>query len=150
MIRSTAVVELRQTPQLYYVIDDSPSMLASRGRRRDDQIARAQAAAIQAPRQPARVSVGVATMTDRSLPNLVPIPDDKASTGPVQEASFHANDPPPGTNCGSGPTISLPSARSAPRALRANVKHRVAIASPTAVTAVRRPQRHARSDTFPE
>ncbi len=126
VIDSTAVVNVRTDAAAIYVIDVSRSMLASRSPGAATRIARARAAAIRLRADLPQVPSGVATMTDRVLPNLMPISDDKAFDRTVQEA-VQVNEPPPGTDSVTATDLSALGALGTQNFFAPNVKHRIAI-----------------------
>ncbi len=126
VIRSTAVVKVRTDAAAIYVIDVSRSMLASRAPGAATRIARARAAAIRLRDSLPQVPSGVATMTDRVLPDLMPISDAKAFDRTVQEA-VQVNEPPPGTDSVTATDLSSLGALGTQNFFAPNVKHRVAI-----------------------
>jgi von Willebrand factor type A domain len=126
VIRSTAVVKVRTDAAAIYVIDNSRSMLASRKPGATTRIARARAAAIRLRASLPQVPSGVATMTDRVLPDLMPISDDKAFDRTVQEA-VQVNEPPPGTNSVTATNLASLGALGTQNFFAPNAKHRVAI-----------------------
>ena len=119
-------MNVRTDAAAIYVIDVSRSMLASRSPGAATRIARARAAAIRLRADLPQVPSGVATMTDRVLPNLMPISDDKAFDRTVQEA-VQVNEPPPGTDSVTATDLSALGALGTQNFFAPNVKHRVAI-----------------------
>jgi hypothetical protein len=126
VIRSAASVKVRTDAAAIYVIDISRSMLASRAPSTATRIARARAAAIELRGRLPEVPSGVATMTDRVLPDLLPIPDGKAFDRTVREA-VQVNDPPPGSDSVTATDLSALGALGTQSFFPPGVKHRVAI-----------------------
>jgi hypothetical protein len=71
-IRSTTELPVRTDAETIYVFDTSRSMLAAATRRSPTRLERARTAAIRLRRELAGVPSGVATLTDRVLPDLLP------------------------------------------------------------------------------
>ena len=126
VIDSTAVVNVRTDAAAIYVIDVSRSMLASRSPGAATRIARARAAAIRLRARLPQIPSGVATMTDRVLPELMPIADDEAFDRTVQEA-VQVNEPPPSTDSVTATDLSALGALGTQSFFPPNAKHRVAI-----------------------
>jgi hypothetical protein len=77
-----------------FVVDTSASMAASSGATGRTRLERAIAAAIRLREAIPEVPAGVATLTDRVLPNLLPAPDTAAFDATLEHA-VAINDPPP-------------------------------------------------------
>jgi hypothetical protein len=73
---STATQRVRTDAQVLFVVDVSQSMAAAGRRGGATRLDRARAAAIRLRSLVPGLSSGVATLTDRVLPNLLPVPDD--------------------------------------------------------------------------
>jgi hypothetical protein len=73
-IRTTTGLRVRTDAEAIYVVDISRSMLAASSPRGRTRIARARAEAEQLRQELADVPAGVATLTDRVLPDLLPVP----------------------------------------------------------------------------
>jgi hypothetical protein len=91
--RSTEHVT-RTDAEIFFVIDVSRSMIASRTPTSRTRLDRARAAALRVRGQLGQVPAGVATMTDRLLPHLFPTPDGEVFAATV-ERSVGIDQPPP-------------------------------------------------------
>ena len=85
---------VRTDAQVDVVIDTSRSMLAARGPDASTRLERARAAAIAIRAGLPGVPVGVGTLTDRVLPNLLPSPSSATFDATVREA-IDIEQPPP-------------------------------------------------------
>jgi len=81
-----------------FVLDTSRSMLASAGPGAPSRLARAQQAAVRLRASISDVSAGVGTLTDRALPNLLPIADAAAFDATVERAVGIERPPPQEVN----------------------------------------------------
>jgi hypothetical protein len=90
----TQMQRIRTDAQVLFVLDVSQSMAASAGRRGSTRLERATAAAIRLRSSIPEVSSGVATLTDRVLPNLLPVPDGAAFDATLEQ-TVAINEPPP-------------------------------------------------------
>jgi hypothetical protein len=95
-VRSTTGQQVRTDAEAIYVIDTSRSMLARSSPRGRTRIERARAAAVQLRRRLADVPSGVATLTDRVLPDLLPQAGDDVFERTVRGA-VRVDNPPPQT-----------------------------------------------------
>jgi hypothetical protein len=86
------------------VIDNSRSMLASRAPGGRTRITQARDDAIRIRDQLLDIPSGVATMTDRVLPNLLPVPDRDSFEQTVRQA-VQVDDPPPGNDAVTATTL---------------------------------------------
>jgi len=93
-LRTTSGLRVRTDAQAIYVIDTSRSMLAATSPRAHTRIARARAVAVQLRHQLADVPAGVATLTDRVLPDLLPVASADVFDRTVAEAVKIDNPPP--------------------------------------------------------
>ena len=91
--RSTEHVT-RTDAEIYFVIDVSRSMVASRSARSRTRLERARAGAIRVRNDLGEVPAGVATLTDRLLPHLLPTPDPEVFAATV-ERTIGVDQPPP-------------------------------------------------------
>jgi hypothetical protein len=96
-LRSKTGLRVRKDAEAIYVIDTSRSMLAAARPHAPTRIARARAAAIRLRRELADVPAGVATLTDRVLPDLLPDANVGVFERTVGE-SVRVDSPPPQTN----------------------------------------------------
>lgn len=94
ILRSTREVHVRKDAEIFYVFDTSTSMGASSSPRGATRLQRALQAALRMRLSLADVRSGVATMTDRVLPDLFPTADDQVFTATLDE-SVGLNRPPP-------------------------------------------------------
>lgn len=85
---------VRTDVQALFVVDISQSMAAARGPQSRTRLARATAAAERLRRSIPEVASGVATLTDRVLPDLLPVAD-LASFDATLERSIAIEEPPP-------------------------------------------------------
>jgi hypothetical protein len=85
---------VRTDAQVDVVLDTSRSMLAARGPEASTRLERAKRAAIAIRAGLPDVPVGVGTLTDRVLPNLLPSPSEATFDATVQEA-IDIEQPPP-------------------------------------------------------
>ena len=90
---STETRRVRTDAEAFLIVDISRSMLAARPGG-PTRLARAKAAALELGRSLRDVPLGVATLTDRVLPNLFPTPDGGAVAQTVRRA-VTAERPPP-------------------------------------------------------
>jgi hypothetical protein len=93
-LSTTETQRVRTDAEALFVLDISQSMAASTGRRGATRLERASSAAIRLRSSIASVSSGVATLTDRVLPNLLPVPDSPAFDATVKQTVI-INQPPP-------------------------------------------------------
>jgi hypothetical protein len=91
--RSTAHVT-RTDAQIFFVLDTSRSMIASRTPASRTRLERARAAALRVRAELGQVPAGVASMTDRLLPHLFPTPDPEVFAATL-ERSIAIDQPPP-------------------------------------------------------
>jgi hypothetical protein len=88
------LVRERGDAQAFFVLDTSESMGASSGPRQPTRLARAKGIAIRLERALGDVPVGLATMTDRVLPDLMPTTDPALFDRTIAQ-SVGINRPPP-------------------------------------------------------
>jgi hypothetical protein len=91
---NTQTQRVRTDAEALFVLDISQSMAASSRRGGATRLDRARSAAIRLRSSLAPVSSGVATLTDRVLPNLLPVPDAAAFNATVSQ-TVAINQPPP-------------------------------------------------------
>jgi hypothetical protein len=94
ILRFSKTHQVRTDAEAFYIFDVSRSMLASSGPAGRTRFERAVSVAKTAQTQLADVRSGVATLTDRVLPNLFPTADEEVFTATVEEA-IEVNSPPP-------------------------------------------------------
>ena len=88
------VTRVRKDAQALFVLDTSRSMAASSSKNGPTRLARAKAAAIALRASIPDVEAGVATLTDRVLPNLLPVADRPSFDATVRR-SVGIEEPPP-------------------------------------------------------
>jgi hypothetical protein len=93
VVRQQNVSE-RADAQAFVLIDTSLSMQAASSRHSADRLARAKALATKLERALPDVPFGIATMTDRSLPDLMPTVDQTVFSRTIDQ-SVAINSPPP-------------------------------------------------------
>ena len=98
VLRSTRTVRQRTDAQAFYVFDTSESMRASAGPRRATRLARALASASQMHLALHDIPSGIATMTDRVLPNVFPTGSEQVFTATLAETVGVDRPPPKGLN----------------------------------------------------
>jgi len=87
-------VRERADAQVFVLFDTSLSMRASAGPGKPTRLMRAKKIALRIQRSLSDVPVGIASMTDRSLPNIMPTTDSTLFRRTVQQA-IAINEPPP-------------------------------------------------------
>ena len=92
--RTSGERRVRTDAQVYVAIDSSRSMLAAAGPLAPTRLDRAKAAAIAIRAALPGFAVGVGTLTDRVLPNLLPSPDERSFASTVEKA-IDIEQPPP-------------------------------------------------------
>ena len=98
VLQSTRTVRQRSDAQVFYVFDTSESMRASAAPRRPTRLARALASAGQIHLALSNVPSGIATMTDRVLPNVFPTSSEQVFTATLAETVGVDRPPPKGLN----------------------------------------------------
>ncbi len=93
-LRSQTSARVRTDAQAFFVLDNSRSMLAAQAPGAPTRFARAKQAAIAMRAAIPDVPAGVATLTDRVLPNLLPNPDPAVLDGTVERAVAVGQPPP--------------------------------------------------------
>jgi hypothetical protein len=96
VLQSSRTARARTDAQVFYVFDTSESMRASAGPRRPTRLARALTAAAQMHLALADVPSGIATMTDRVLPNVFPTTSEQLFTAALAETVGIDRPPPKG------------------------------------------------------
>jgi hypothetical protein len=90
----THTQRVRKDAEAYVVFDISRSMLASRGPANETRLDRAKREALRLRAQFADIPIGIASMTDRTLPHLFPSADQSAFRATVEQA-INIESPPP-------------------------------------------------------
>ena len=93
-LSNTKTQRVRTDAQVLFVLDISQSMAASGKRFGPTRLERASTAAIRLRSSLPSVPAGVATLTDRVLPNLLPVPDAAAFDATIKQ-TVRINEPPP-------------------------------------------------------
>jgi hypothetical protein len=93
-LSNTQTQRVRTDAEVLFVLDISQSMAAATSRRGATRLERASSAAIRLRASLASVPCGVATLTDRVLPNLLPVADVPAFDATVRQTVI-INQPPP-------------------------------------------------------
>jgi hypothetical protein len=94
VLSRSAAVQVRSDAQVLFVMDVSQSMAASAAPGSATRLARAREAARRLRETIPEVEAGIATLTDRVLPDLLPVPDG-ASFGATLARSVQLQQPPP-------------------------------------------------------
>ena len=97
-LRSTQNARIRTDAQAFFVLDISRSMLASAGRRSPTRLARARQDALTLRDAVPEVPAGIATMTDRVVPDLFPNPDRNVFVQTLTHAVGIEEPPPVSSN----------------------------------------------------
>jgi hypothetical protein len=98
VLQSTQTVRERTDAQVFYVFDISESMRASAGQHSPTRLRRALASASQIHLALRDVPSGVATMTDRVLPNIFPTGSEQLFTAALTDTVGVDRPPPKGLN----------------------------------------------------
>lgn len=98
VVQSTRTVRERTDAQVFYVFDTSESMRASSGPHRETRIARALGLASRMHLALRDVPSGIATMTDRVLPNVFPTGSEQLFTAALADTVGIDRPPPKGLN----------------------------------------------------
>lgn len=125
-LRSQTSIRIRTDAQALYVIDVSRSMLASRTAHSATRIARARDAAIALRDQLAEVPSGVANMTDRVIPNLLPVPERDPFEQTVRRA-VKVDNPPPESTAVTATTLAAIGAVGSQSFFAPGTRHRIVI-----------------------
>lgn len=97
-LRSTTKQRVRTDAQAYFVLDISRSMLAKKAPNDPTRLARARKYAIEMRNALPEIPAGIATMTDRVLPDLLPDPDSSVFAQTINEAVQIEAPPPASSN----------------------------------------------------
>jgi len=126
VLRSSSSIRVRTDAEAFFVVDVSRSMLASRSPRAPTRISRAREDAIRLRQMLIDVPSGVATMTDRVLPDLLPVPDRDAFEQTIRRAVVIEN-PPPESDAVTATSLGALAAVGTQSFFSPSAKHRVAI-----------------------
>jgi hypothetical protein len=94
VVQFDRTTRVRTDAEAIIAIDTTRSMLARQGRRGPTRLARAKAAALELRQAIPTVPVGIASMTDRTLPYLFPSPDEDPFRATLKRAVGIENPPP--------------------------------------------------------
>ncbi|MEP7334686.1 MAG: hypothetical protein ABI717_02800 [Actinomycetota bacterium] len=97
-LRAPETARVRTDAQAMFVLDTSRSMLAAASPGAPSRLARAQRAAVRLRSALGDVPAGAGTLTDRALPNLLPIADTAAFDATVERAIGIERPPPQEVN----------------------------------------------------
>ena len=126
VLRTTSSINVRTDAQALFVLDISRSMLASRAPGARTRITQARDDAIRLRDQLIDIPSGVATMTDRVLPDLLPVADRGAFEQTVRQA-VQVDEPPPGSDSVTATTLGALGAVGTQSFFSPSARHRVAI-----------------------
>src|SRR5258705_6126948 len=98
VLQSARTIHVRADAQAFYVFDTSESMRASAGPGRPIRLTRALAAASRMHFALREVPSGIATMTDRVLPNIFPTGSEQVFTAALADTVGIERPPPKGFN----------------------------------------------------
>src|SRR5262249_32958925 len=125
-LRSSTAIRVRTDTQAYYVLDVSRSMLASRAPGAKTRISRARNDAARLRDELLEVPSGVATLNDRVLPDLLPVPDRDSFEQTVRQA-VAVDNPPPETSAVTATTLGALGALGTQSFFAPFARHRVVI-----------------------
>ena len=125
-LRTTNSIKVRTDAEALFVIDISRSMLASRAPGAKTRISRARDEAIRLRDALIDIPSGVATMTDRVLPDLLPVPDRDSFDQTVRQG-VQIEDPPPSSSAVTATTLGALGALGTQSFYAPSAKHRIAI-----------------------
>jgi hypothetical protein len=143
-IRTRTTATIRTDAQALFVIDVSRSMLAAGAPSGQTRLARAKKDAVALRAAIAEIPSGVATMTDRVLPSLLPIPDRGVFDRTVQEA-VSIDAPPPAEQSVTATSLAALAALGTQNYFPASARKRVVVVLTDAETRPFDPQRVARA-----
>jgi hypothetical protein len=126
VLRSSSSISVRTDAEALFVIDSSRSMLASRAPGARTRITRARDDAIRLRDELIDIPSGVATMTDRVLPDLLPVPDRDSFEQTVRQA-VQIDDPPPGNDAVTATTLGALGALGTQSFYAPSARHRIAV-----------------------
>ncbi len=126
VLRSSSSLQVRTDAQAFYVIDVSRSMLASRAPGATTRITRARNAAISLRSRLPDIPSGIATMTDRVLPDLLPVSSRSVFDQTIREA-VAVDQPPPSSGEVTATTLESLGALGTQSFFAPSARHRVAI-----------------------
>lgn len=106
-LRSTTKQRVRTDAQVYFILDTSRSMLARKAPGDPTRLARARADAIRMRDALPEIPAGIATLTDRLLPDLLPNPDPSVFAQTIDQA-VQIEEPPPASSNIKATTFTVP------------------------------------------
>ena len=106
-LRSTTKQRVRTDAQAYFILDTSRSMLARKAPGDPTRLARARADAIRMRDALPEIPAGIATLTDRLLPDLLPNPDPSVFAQTIDQA-VQIEEPPPASSNIKATTFTVP------------------------------------------
>jgi hypothetical protein len=125
-LKSASSVRVRTDAEVLYVIDTSRSMLAASAPGARTRITRARDDALALRDELADIPSGVATMTDRVLPDLLPVADRGAFDETVRQ-TVHVDTPPPDIEAVTATGLDSLGALGSQNFFPPSARHRVAI-----------------------
>lgn len=149
----TTAHRLRTDAEAYVVIDVSRSMLASRGPGASSRLQRAKVAAARLRASLPDVRVGIASMTDRVLPHLLPSADEDVFRTTLERAIQIESPPPRASLLTTATSLDSLAAIATQRFYSPSAKHRLLVvltdgeSQPVSPAAVKRNFRGARIET---
>jgi len=126
VLRTTTAISVRTDAEALFVIDVSRSMLASRTPGANTRITRARDDAIRLRDDLRDIPSGVATITDRVLPDLLPVPDRDAFEQTIRQV-VKIDNPPPATDSVTATTLGALGALGTQSFFSPTARHRIAI-----------------------
>jgi len=126
VLRTTNAISVRTDAEALFVIDVSRSMLASRTPGAKTRITRARDDAIRLRDDLIDIPSGVATITDRVLPDLLPVPDRAAFEQTIRQV-VKIDNPPPATDSVTATTLGALGALGTQSFFSPTARHRIAI-----------------------
>jgi hypothetical protein len=126
VLRTTSSINVRTDAEAFFVIDTSRSMLASRAPGTRTRITRARDDAISLRDALSDIPSGVATITDRVLPDLLPVPDRDTFEQTIRQA-VQVDNPPPATDSITATNLGALGALGTQSFFSPPARHRVAI-----------------------
>ena len=125
-IRSTTGLQVRTDAEAIYVVDTSRSMLAAATPRSPTRIKRARAAAVKLRRSLEDVPSGVATLTDRVLPDLFPDARPDVFERTV-DGAVRVDNPPPQTDAPTATSLGALSVLGTQNFFSPSARHRLVV-----------------------
>jgi hypothetical protein len=126
VLRSTSSIRVRTDAEALFVIDISRSMLAARAPGARTRITRARDDAVRLRNELIDIPSGVATMTDRVLPDLLPVPGRDVFEQTIRQA-VQVDNPPPSTDAVNATNLGALGALGTQSYFSPSAKHRVVV-----------------------